>query len=267
MNIIPVVDSLIPPTPEKVALAKAAGIGAWLGGFNGPGIAYAWTDADFQTVLDGGLQTGAYVSRLADPAAMKARAAALGIVIIQDDEAGIAPVVTALTDDFLNASGAGLYGGGAVMAAHRTHGHPCYIYAAYPGGIQTANWPPPGVEPPSPSAPTGWQYMGTHGEPYGTVDASNFDSAILGGMTPAQAALLQSIANALFLPFDGTPGGAGWNNIEILRRQLTDLGAAYSPSDANPFVPTPVNTAGGTAPTGFTGNIAITLTPTPEVTP
>jgi len=82
-------DSAYPPTPAQIAQAKAAGYSAWLGYFAGPNILNGWADSDFQNVRAGGMETGAYCSGWADPVAMKARATALGITGILDDESGI----------------------------------------------------------------------------------------------------------------------------------------------------------------------------------
>ena len=173
-----VLDSVSAPSAGQIAAAKAAGWEAWLGGFSGPNILYNWADTDFQRVLAGGLLTGAYCSRLMDPAVAKARAAALGIVIIEDDEPGIAAFDVAATDTFLGISGGRLYGGSAVMTAHIGHAHPGYVIAAYPGGAQTATWPSGVARPPQ---PVGWQYLGTQSTPFGVVDMSNFEAAVLGG--------------------------------------------------------------------------------------
>jgi len=180
-----VADSVMPPSAAQIAAAKAAGYGAWLGGFAGPNILYGWADADFRRVIAGGLLTGAYCSRLADPLAMKARAAGLGIVLIQDDESGIAPFDIAATDAFLVASGASLYGGSQVMSAHYAHAHPAYVYAGYPGGVQTTTWPPGVAAPPQPK---GWQWANAnlHPQPFGSIDTSNFDPAVLAAPTPTK---------------------------------------------------------------------------------
>ena len=51
---------------------------------------------------------------------------------------------------------------------------------------------------------------------------------------------------ALFGPYENSPTvGAPWNNVEILRRMLADLGAPFNPSQAVPFVATPVAPGSG----------------------
>jgi hypothetical protein len=180
------VDSWWEPTPAQIATAKAAGVQAWMGYFsNGSDrIYHGWQDSTFQSILAAGLKTGAYCSQYADPGWVKSRAAALGIPAILDDESSI-HADDANTDPWLATSGAGLYGGSGVQAAHRSHGHPFYVAAYYPAPavVQTSLWPS-AIALPSPARPTGWQYGGSWTEPYGTVDVSNFDPAILSVIPP-----------------------------------------------------------------------------------
>ena len=255
-----VADSVMPPSAAQIAAAKAAGYGAWLGGFAGPNILYGWADADFRRVIAGGLLTGAYCSRLADPLAMKARAAGLGIVLIQDDESGIAPFDIAATDAFLVASGASLYGGSQVMSAHYAHAHPAYVYAGYPGGVQTTTWPPGVAAPPQPK---GWQWANAnlHPQPFGSVDTSNFEPGLLeGAMTPEQAQQLQALWDIFFEPY--AAGDAPWSNVEVLRRQLADLGAPYTPNSVIPFQPDPMPAPSGG---GLTAAQAAALASVPDL--
>ncbi len=174
------VDSSWIPTKSQIALAKSDGIEAW-GGYlaSGPNedLLNPWPDSAFQLVRSGGLIPYAYVSGLDDPTWLKAQAASLGIKIILDCENGVRADGT-WTDPFLLASGAGLYGDATVQWAHRTHGHVSYIFAGYPGGVQTANWPSYAAQP-DPARPLGWQYLGTVSRPYGVVDLLNLDPAVL----------------------------------------------------------------------------------------
>lgn len=67
--------------------------------------------------------------------------------------------------------------------------------------------------------------------------------------TAAQVAQLmtqvEAIFQSLYGPFENSPTiGVPWNNVEILRRMLADLGAPYSPSSAVPFVPSLVPIGG-----------------------
>lgn len=179
-----VVDSSAQPTAAQVAAARNAGVEAWVGYLaSGPdkGLLDPWPDAAFRTVQEGGLATGAFVSGQDDPAWVRDKLAELGIVGILDDEVSVRADGT-WTDPWLTTSGCGLYGGAAVMATHRTHGHPFYVVADYPlpAIAQTATWPP-GLPLPSPVRPVGWQYGGdwTTPVPGVSVDVSNFDPAIL----------------------------------------------------------------------------------------
>ena len=183
---IAALDSAAVPNPTQIAAAKAAGYGAWLGYLaSGPNedILDPWPDSAFADVQAGGLLTGAYVSGLDDPAWLKDKAAALGILIFLDDENSVRRDGS-WTDPFLTTSGAGIYGGSAVQTTHLTHGHPSYIFSGYPGGTQSANWPPGVASPPQPK---GWQYLGTQATPWGiTVDYSNLDPAVLAAPTPTK---------------------------------------------------------------------------------
>jgi hypothetical protein len=181
-----VADSWWEPTAQQIAEAKAAGYGAWLGYFAGSNVYHGWADATFQRVLAGGLKTGAYCSQGSDPAQIKAHAAALGIVALLDDESGLHADDSG-TDPWLAASGAALYGGIAVQTTHRTHGHPGYIFAAYPGITETTSWPSYAAAT-SPRMPQGWQWAdpAIDPKPFGSVDTSNFEAALLNaGAVPA----------------------------------------------------------------------------------
>jgi hypothetical protein len=144
-----------------------------------------WPDAEFELVKAGGLLTGAYCSQLDDPTWVRTRATALGIISILDDESGI-DADNAGTDGWLATSGAHLYGGSGVQATHRTHGHPGYVFAEYPtaGNPDGLNWPP-GVAPPVPARPMGWQYADSGRVGGLSVDLSVFDPAIFGAPVPA----------------------------------------------------------------------------------
>src|ERR1022692_2574813 len=88
MTVLKGVDSWQEPTAGQVASAKANGIQVWAGYFKigNDGIYHGWADATFKLVQAGGLHTLAFCSTRANPVALKARAATLGIVIVADVE-------------------------------------------------------------------------------------------------------------------------------------------------------------------------------------
>lgn len=193
-------DSAYPPSPAQIAAAQAAGYSAWLGYFAGPDILNGWADSDFQNVLDGGLATAAYCSGWADPAQMKARADALGIVGMLDDESGIRSVtsanrqtarammhggaarpvmesvngvwrVSSWVQPWLDTSGFGQYGNLQVFAGiHATR----YVFAAYLGYDPGASWPSYYPRP-TDGNPCGWQFQGTTSMFGRGVDLTHFD--------------------------------------------------------------------------------------------
>ena len=189
-----VIDSGMQPNAQQIAAAKADGVEAWLGyrsSTTHENLAHPWVPATFARIKAGGLLTGAYYSGLDDPAWCKADAASLGIKGFLDCENGIRGDGV-WTDPWLDASGFHLYGGSTVQTNHRTHGHEGYVFAAYPGGVQTATWPSYQAAP-SPARPVGWQYLGTQSKPYGVVDLCNFDPALLGTapVPPLEGDMLQ----------------------------------------------------------------------------
>ena len=64
-------------------------------------------------------------------------------------------------------------------------------------------------------------------------------------VTPAQAQQLADLHAIFFEPYQA--GAAGWSNVEVLRRMLAQLGAAYNQPGTLPFtpLPNPNVTAGG----------------------
>lgn len=174
-----VADSSKPPTAAQLQIAKAAGIKAWLGyvGQAGDDLEAPWAEADFELVRSAGLLTGAFCSQIDDALWVGSVLAAWKLTGFLDDEPGVEGD-NSETDAWLAASGTGLYGGKAVMETHCTHGHPAYIASEYPGGAQTASWPP-GFPALSPMRPKGWQYLGTQVTSYGTVDLSVYEEAVL----------------------------------------------------------------------------------------
>jgi hypothetical protein len=142
-----------------------------------------WSDAAFQAVQAAGLKTLAFCSTRADPAAWKARAARLGIVIVADVERSVQGGDGPQVDPWLAASGARLYGGGprgdGTITRHLHHGHPGYVLADYEnglGGWGTSSWP---TGDPKPNAPTGWQYSGGATHAWGNTDLGIYDEAFV----------------------------------------------------------------------------------------
>lgn len=179
-DVILVADSSADPSPAQVAAAKAAGYRAWLGyraSSANENLLHPWPASAFVVVKAGGLLAGAFYSGLDDPGWAKADAASLGIPGFLDCESGIRGDGT-WTDPWLAASGFGLYGGETVQAAHLTHGHRAYIFAAYPGVDETASWPSGVAAPPQPK---GWQWADPAVKPvsWASIDTSNYEQAVL----------------------------------------------------------------------------------------
>lgn len=174
-----------PPTAVEIADAVAAGFGGIAGYFEGPGVdpGHWWSDADFGAVRAAGLDTLAYCSGWADPAAMRARAARLGIKLALDDEGGIRPH-GAWVQPWLDAAGAGQYANGPFMRGIRAA---FFIAAGYPGFDPAATWPSAqqwqafgwGQPIPKPDV-AGWQWQGTHAQLSASIDSSWFDDALDG---------------------------------------------------------------------------------------
>jgi hypothetical protein len=178
-------DSAYPPNNAQLAAARAAGYDAWFGyfKFGNDGILNGWTDSDFRRVLAAGLQTSAYVSGWADPAQVKARAAALGIRSRLDVEGGIRPD-GAWVQGFLDAAGSGLYGNPPVFSGRHAVD---YVVAVFPtaGDPGHESWPSWLRRPTD--GPCAWQWAGSHDFAGITVDSTwmddNFFAFGPGGVT------------------------------------------------------------------------------------
>ena len=192
MTVVKGVDSAWEPNAAQIATAKANGVGAWLGycKIGNDGILHGWADATFRLVKAGGLQTAGFCSTRADQAALKARAASLGIVLISDVESSVNGGDGPHVDPALAISGAGLYGGGprgdGTIPRHLPHNHHSYVVSDYElnastVGRGTLSWPP---HDPRPAGPCGWQYAGGTAMPWGVTDLAVYDAALFGAIAP-----------------------------------------------------------------------------------
>jgi hypothetical protein len=206
---ITVVDSWWEPNAAQIVQAKGQSVDGWCGYFDGPGIYHGWADATFQRILAAGLKTGAYCSYRADPLAMKARAAALGIPIFLDVERSVDGGDGPAVDPWLNASGAALYGNGPRYGAgnpiqdHLSHGHAGYILSDGSLGNQNRSWP---AQDPRPPQPCGWQYRNGVQTSFGTVDFCHFDEALFAVTPPPPSRRTEMLIMFLARGVDGNVG-------------------------------------------------------------
>ena len=229
----PALDSAYAPSDAQIAAAKAAGFVAWFGyfKFGDDGVLNGWADSDFQRVLAGGLQTGAYCSGWAPPDQVKARAAAVGIRARLDVEGGIRPDGP-WVQPWLDASGAGLYGNAPVFPGRHAAD---YILAAYPtaGDPGNESWPSWVVRPAG--GPCGWQWAGSHAFAGITVDATWLDDGFfaqsaaassLGGLDMATA---DQILAAVTMPPGPKPASvAAHTDADLLNIAYTSTWAAIT---------------------------------------
>lgn len=159
------------PTPDIARQAYQSGVRMW-GGYltttDNPtkvGLAAAWSGDDWAVIRDAGIGGIAFCSGWDDPGGLHLVARELGLLLCLDVESGIRGDGD-WVGPWLQASGAGLYGLGAV------HYHPARfrILALYPGHDPAATW----YGPPPPE-PHGWQYQGTHQEWGISVDRAYYD--------------------------------------------------------------------------------------------
>jgi hypothetical protein len=161
------------PSAARLAEAKRHGVRMWSGYLqtrSDVGLGHAWKKAEFARVRAAGLTALAFCSGHDDPVACKKRAEAWGVRLCLDVEGGIrgnGPWVK----DWLQQSGAGLYGNAPVFANRRAA---FYVLAAYPGYNPTRTWT---NDPhfPRPNGPCGWQWQGTHSEFGCGVDRGWYD--------------------------------------------------------------------------------------------
>jgi hypothetical protein len=165
------------PSADAARAAAAAGVRVWCGYIatrSNVGLAAPWPRGAFENArLCGGMPI-AYCSGRDDPGAVRNLAAAWSVRPCLDVEAGIrdnGPWV----QDWLNASGAGLYG---LAAVHGGRAAAFHVIARYPGRDPRATWP---ADVARPSGPVGWQWQGSHSEFGCTVDRSWLDDWFGGG--------------------------------------------------------------------------------------
>lgn|SRR5215469_1087029 len=171
---IPFRDSSIDrPTATQIPQLRAAGIRVW-GGYLATlpnvNLESPWDRASFEVVRLLGSDPLGFCSGLDDPVAVKALAASWRVracLDVEDAIRGLGP----WTQGWLDASGAGVYGGQAVHEAVRA---PFHIAALYPGGAPVGDWPPGWTRPPG---PLGWQSQGTHQEFGLSVDSGWLDDS------------------------------------------------------------------------------------------
>jgi len=164
-------DSAIPPTPAQVAAAKAAGVGMWcvyIATKPGVGLLRPWSDAEIEVVRPLNPHPIAFYSGWDDAAAVKAKAARLGLRPCLDNENGIRPDGSWVQPN-LDTVGGGLYGVSGVHVGRRAAFH---IAAWYVPRDPAATWPPSW---PAPGTPCGWQWYNTHEEFGVGVDRSWLD--------------------------------------------------------------------------------------------
>lgn len=172
-------DSASQPTAFQAKTAASKGIKLWSGylatkydanGRNVVGLYSPWSRAGFDNARLCGSVPIAFCSGWDDPLACARLAASWGVRLCLDVEGGIRGNGS-WVQEWLDASGAGLYGNAPVHPGRRAAFH---VLAAYPIWAPlsppTATWS--GARPPG---PCGWQWRGTHSEFGVGVDRGNYD--------------------------------------------------------------------------------------------
>ena len=160
------------PTDPAVQSARNAGVGIWSGYLatrEGVGLGSPWDRNSFDIARKCGATPLAYCSGFDDPEACKKKAADWNVRLCLDVEDGIrknGPWV----QDWLDASGAGLYGNFWVFDGRKA---PFYVLTAFVPADPAATWGEHYC--PRPAGHCGWQWRGTHDDFGGAVDSSWFD--------------------------------------------------------------------------------------------
>lgn len=197
------------PSAAQLAAAKAAGVAVWSGYIQSKanvGLARAWSQADFARVRAAGLNSIGYCSGRDDPVALRALAAAWGVLLCLDVEGSIradGPWVQQWLDD----AGCGLYGNAPVHNGRRARFH---VLAAYPGRDPRATWS--GTRP---AAPCSWQWQGTSSAFGVSVDLAWHDDwfALNAPQPPPQPPILsEDDPVQVFIVVDKATNAAYWAN-------------------------------------------------------
>lgn len=188
---IRILDSLSTPTTAQIAAAKAVGISAYFGYVGGPEAAGLWPSSAFQTVVRGGLRTGAFWVGLGalETVGLKAREAGIpaGSVIGHDIEtpASVDALSVALgaafTDSCRQAGYRSALYGLSRLAGLYGHAYDAVWVAggrAYRSGVPVPRSPAQGFGRIAPNM--AWQWWGTHDFDGIGVDESIADDWFLG---------------------------------------------------------------------------------------
>jgi hypothetical protein len=249
------------PTAAQADAARAAGVRLWSGYLathpvEELGLVHAWTQADFDAARRCGGAPLGFCSGWDDPVQIRQLAASWGVRACLDCEAGIRDLGW-WTQDWLNASGAGLYGLARVHSLIAAF----HVVARYPvrGCPDGLSWDP--FAGPRPSTPCGWQCQGTHIEFECSVDRGTYDDYFEGDLVATiddvskQVADLQQGVNDIYVRVfalngdhvfnDGSPTSQSPNfadtlaRLEALKAQIAglsgsvaDLSRVYAKLDA-----------------------------------
>ena len=160
------------PTDAAASSAQAAGVRLWSGYLalpgGGQGLACPWTRDQFDRARRCGGTPLGFCSGNDDPQAIAQLGRDWRVRPCLDVEPHIrddGPWV----QQWLDLSGAGLYGLAAVHAGRTARFH---VVADYPGFPVNDTWP---SFAPRPSGPVGWQFQGSHFEFGGQVDRGLYD--------------------------------------------------------------------------------------------
>jgi len=165
------------PNAAQADAAAAGGVRLWSGYLalpgGGAGLAAPWPREAFENARLCGGAPIAFCSGWDDPVALRELASEWGVRLCLDCEPGIRDLGD-WTQPWLDASGAGLYGG-RVRHQLRAAFH---ILAEYPGFDPLASWS--GLRP-ADGTPCGWQWRGDHVEFGAHVDRGWYDDGFSGG--------------------------------------------------------------------------------------
>lgn len=160
------------PSDAAVSSAQAAGVRLWSGYLalpgGGQGLACPWTRDQFDRARRCGGTPLGFCSGWDDPEQLAALGRLWRVRPCLDVEDGIRPDGQ-WVQQWLDLSGAGLYGVASVHAGRTALFH---VVADYPGFPVNDTWP---SFAPKPAGPLGWQWQGSHLEFGCQVDRGRFD--------------------------------------------------------------------------------------------